>query len=59
METCCYLSFQLPQSLDEGEGGLHLKGGGKKVWNLLQVKDKEWCFKYCDYLKYSFHHISN
>lgn len=35
METRCYLSFQLLQFPDEGEGGLHLKGGGKKVSELV------------------------
>ena len=39
METCCYLSFQLPRSLDEAEEGLRLKEEGEKKRLELVVND--------------------
>lgn len=35
METRCYLSFQMLQYLDEGEEGLHLRGGERKALKLV------------------------
>lgn len=44
IETCCYLSFQLPHSLDEGEVGLRMKGRG---WGRLVIEG----WSVLDYLK--------